>query len=110
MALRRAPRCPSAPLGISVKINGVAAVWEGCQRGSFDSAQTPFGINWQSGVEGSPAFEEEVSAKLHVHAAVSEAWERSNCQHARVFHRSVCVIGLGGGVHPLVNQRLPNSS
>ena len=38
----------------------VAAVWEGCQRGSFDSAQTPFGINWQSSAEGSPAFEEYV--------------------------------------------------
>lgn len=46
--------------GISVKINGVAAVWEGCQKGSFDSAQTPFGINWQSSAEGSPAFEESV--------------------------------------------------
>lgn len=57
MAVRGAPMLPFSLRGVSLKINGVAAVWEGCQRGSFDSAQTPFGIKWQSSVEGSAAFE-----------------------------------------------------
>lgn len=63
MALRRAPPLPFSLHGISQKINGVAAVWEGCQIRSFDSAQTPFGINWQSSVKGSPASPEYVFAQ-----------------------------------------------
>lgn len=38
---------PFSLRGISLKINGVADVWEGGQGESFDSGQEPFGIKWQ---------------------------------------------------------------
>lgn len=98
MALRRASPLPFSLRGISQKISGVAAVWEGCRIRSFDSAQTPFGINGQSSVEGSPASAEYVVAQtaLACSLSVSEAWKRFHCQHARAFSLGVkYMLGLG---------------
>lgn len=88
------------PAGISLKINGVAAVWEGCQGGSFDSAQTPFGINLQSREKGSPSF-----AEYRFQLQRTRMWpsgrsgEELRCQHAKPNGRpkkSLCMLlGLG---------------
>ena len=91
----------------------VAAVWEGCQRGSFDSAQTPFGINWQSSAEGSPAFEEYVwlnctcmwpSARPGKGFIVNMPGLSTGCRI-----KSVCTTGLGDGAHPPLNHLLSHS-
>lgn len=47
---------PFSLCGVSLNTNGVADVWEGGQRESFDSGQEPFGIKWQSIVEASAVF------------------------------------------------------
>lgn len=76
---------PFSLRGVSLKINGLAAVWEGCRGGSFDSAQTPFGIKRQKRRGGqSLVFEKQASAEAKAGRDRRQGLARLICAIAQV--------------------------
>lgn len=86
---------PFSLCAVSLEINGFAAVWEGCRGGSFDSAQTPFGIKRRMRCGGqSLVLKSRLQLRQTQAVAAGKAWQPGTCVIAQL--TVICKDAHGG--------------